>query len=73
MLLSEAFCRSDGGVTGLWVPTLDFDRAEFMGISSFPMMSSWDRYRGFTFAHIVSRVWALRSANPLKKLRLCRN
>lgn len=37
------------------------------------MMSSWDRYRGFTFANIVSRVWALRNANPLKKLRLCRN
>lgn len=54
----------------LWtqVPNLDFDRDEFKGISSFPMMSSWDRYRGFTFAHIVSRVWALRNANPLKNV-----
>ncbi|KAL0000872.1 hypothetical protein SO802_014653 [Lithocarpus litseifolius] len=69
----------------LWtlVPNLDFDDYEvgFLRISSsLPSYPTWrrpsplpllERYR-FTFAHIVSRVWSLRNANPNppKKFRL---
>ena len=61
----------------LWtlVPKLDFNSHQFKEISSSDEEQSpnqFNRY-GFTFAHIVSRVWALRNRNnayPLKQFRL---
>nr|POE53727.1 f-box protein [Quercus suber] len=61
----------------LWtlVPKLDFDSHQFKEISSSDEEQSpnqFNRY-GFTFAHIVSRFWALRNRNnayPLKQFRL---
>ncbi|KAM3744564.1 hypothetical protein ACB098_06G062300 [Castanea mollissima] len=63
----------------LWtlVPKLDFNSHQFKEISSSDEEqgpNQFNRY-GFTFAHIVSRVWALRNrnrnnANPLKQFRL---
>ncbi|XP_030932271.1 F-box/LRR-repeat protein At3g59190-like [Quercus lobata] len=61
----------------LWtlVPKLDFDSYQFKEISYSDEEQSpnqFNRY-GFTFAHIVSRVWALRNRNnayPLKQFRL---
>ncbi|GMY31877.1 FBD-associated F-box protein At3g52670-like isoform X1 [Fagus crenata] len=59
----------------LWthVPNLNLDEDEFkrIRISSDEQSRNADiiRYR-FKFEHIVSRVWALRNANPLRKFRL---
>ncbi|KAL0001089.1 hypothetical protein SO802_014870 [Lithocarpus litseifolius] len=81
-LLSEASCRAGGRLSGL-VPKLDLDEYEFEKMSSWSSDSGeqipnqnhrqhedqWNGYH-FTFAHIVSLVWALRNANPLKHFRL---
>jgi hypothetical protein len=54
----------------LWtlVPKLDFDSRELETKSS-DGEQSHNQYH-FNFAHIVSRVWALRNANPIQKFRL---
>ncbi|XP_023906583.1 F-box/LRR-repeat protein At4g14103 [Quercus suber] len=55
----------------LWtlVPKLDFDYYELTTTSSSAEVQSHKRYN-FNFAHIVSRVWALRSASQVQKFRL---
>ncbi|GMY31887.1 FBD-associated F-box protein At3g52670-like isoform X1 [Fagus crenata] len=56
----------------LWthVPNLNLDDDEFKRISDEQSRNAdIIRYR-FKFEHIVSRIWALRNANPLRKFRL---